>query len=120
LFPEAAKGGQSFLRGTGISAPRQLLARFPRTVLIPKPSPTISFASPAVSIRSKDSEALFLAMRFTGSDADGADHPGHDHDIHATLLHQLGIDHERLSVRHNGLDRRLTDVHGHVIREMLA
>jgi hypothetical protein len=42
------------------------------------------------------------------------------YDIHATLLHLLGIDHEKLTVRHNGIDRRLTDVHGHVIRELLA
>ena len=42
------------------------------------------------------------------------------YDLHATVLHLLGIDHERLSVRHNGIDRRLTDVHGHVIREILA
>ena len=42
------------------------------------------------------------------------------YDIHATILHLLGIDHERLTVRHNGFDRRLTDVHGHVLREMIA
>jgi len=42
------------------------------------------------------------------------------YDLHATILHLLGIDHERLSVRHNGIDRRLTDVHGHVITEILA
>jgi len=42
------------------------------------------------------------------------------YDLHATILHLLGIDHERLSVRHNGIDRRLTDVHGHVIRQVLA
>lgn len=41
------------------------------------------------------------------------------YDIHATILHQLGIDHKRLNVRHNGIDRRLTDVHGHVIPEIL-
>lgn len=41
------------------------------------------------------------------------------YDIHATMMHLLGIDHERLTVRHNGIDRRLTDVHGHVLREML-
>jgi hypothetical protein len=41
------------------------------------------------------------------------------HDIHATVLHLLGIDHEQLTVRNNGVDRRLTDVHGHVIREIL-
>lgn len=37
------------------------------------------------------------------------------HDIHATVLHQLGIDHKRLTLRHNGIDRRLTDVHGRVL-----
>ncbi len=47
-------------------------------------------------------------------------HPTQVHDIHATVLHLLGIDHTRLTVRHDGIDRRLTDVHGHVIREILA
>ena len=42
------------------------------------------------------------------------------HDLHATVLHLLGIDHEKLTFRHNGSDRRLTDVHGHVRRELLA
>jgi hypothetical protein len=42
------------------------------------------------------------------------------YDLHATILHLLGIDHERLTFRNNGSDRRLTDVHGHVIRELLA
>ncbi len=42
------------------------------------------------------------------------------HDIHATILHQLGINHERLTFRHGGRDQRLTDVHGRVMRELLA
>jgi hypothetical protein len=42
------------------------------------------------------------------------------YDLHATLLHLLGLDHERLTFRHNGADRRLTDVHGHVIQEILS
>jgi hypothetical protein len=42
------------------------------------------------------------------------------YDFHATILHLLGLDHERLSVYHNGIERRLTDVHGHVLREVLA
>jgi len=42
------------------------------------------------------------------------------HDFHATILHLLGIDHTRLSFYHNGIQRRLTDVHGHVIQEILA
>jgi hypothetical protein len=42
------------------------------------------------------------------------------YDLHATILHLMGIDHTRLTFRHNGTDRRLTDVHGHVVREVLA
>ncbi len=42
------------------------------------------------------------------------------YDLHATILHLMGIDHERLTVRQNGIDRRLTDVHGHVIHEVLT
>ena len=47
-------------------------------------------------------------------------HPLTIHDIHATLLHQLGLDHEELTFRHGGRDHRLTDVHGHVIKPLLA
>jgi hypothetical protein len=42
------------------------------------------------------------------------------HDMHATILHLLGIDHTKLTVRQNGIDRRLTDVHGRVIGEVIA
>jgi hypothetical protein len=49
-----------------------------------------------------------------------AEHPTSVWDFYATVLHLLGFDHERLTYYHNGLDRRLTDVHGHVIREILA
>ena len=42
------------------------------------------------------------------------------YDLHATILHLLGIDHERLTFYHNGAERRLTDVHGHVITSILA
>lgn len=42
------------------------------------------------------------------------------YDLHATILHLLGIDHQRLTVRQNGIDRRLTDVHGRVLHEILA
>jgi hypothetical protein len=46
--------------------------------------------------------------------------PTEVYDIHATLLHLLGIDHEKLSFYHSGIKRRLTDVHGHVIEPLLA
>jgi Protein of unknown function (DUF1501) len=42
------------------------------------------------------------------------------HDFHATVLHLLGLDHQKLTYYHNGTQRRLTDVHGHLIREILA
>ena len=42
------------------------------------------------------------------------------HDLHATLLHLLGIDHEKLTFRFGGRDIRLTDVHGRVVKELLA
>ena len=42
------------------------------------------------------------------------------HDMHATMLHMLGIDHERSTFRFSGRDMRLTDVHGHVVKELLA
>ena len=42
------------------------------------------------------------------------------YDLHATLLHLMGLDHEKLAYHHNGRDMRLTDVHGNLIREILA
>jgi hypothetical protein len=44
----------------------------------------------------------------------------HMHDMHATILHLLGIDHEKLTFKHAGRDFRLTDVHGHVVRGVLS
>ena len=49
-------------------------------------------------------------------EADGV----HVHDFHATLMHLLGIDHERLTYKYQGRYFRLTDVHGHVVKEVLA
>jgi hypothetical protein len=48
------------------------------------------------------------------------DNPTTVHDVHATVLKLLGIEHTRLTWRHNGIDRRLTDVHGHVIDGILT
>jgi hypothetical protein len=49
-----------------------------------------------------------------------AEHPADVHDFHATILHLLGIDHTRLTFYHNGIQRRLTNVHGHVLTDLLA
>jgi len=48
-----------------------------------------------------------------------AQRPVHIHDLQATILHLLGLDHERLTFRHGGRDYRLTDVHGKVVKEIL-
>ncbi|MEO1524817.1 MAG: DUF1501 domain-containing protein [Planctomycetota bacterium] len=49
-----------------------------------------------------------------------AENPVHVHDLQATILHLLGFDHEKLTHRFQGRDYRLTDVHGHVVKELLA
>jgi uncharacterized protein (DUF1501 family) len=49
-----------------------------------------------------------------------AENKVHVHDLHATILHLLGFDHEKLTFRHAGRDFRLTDVHGHVVKDIIA
>jgi len=49
-----------------------------------------------------------------------ADDPVHMHDLHATILHMFGLDHEKLTYRHAGRDFRLTDVHGKVVTQLFA
>ena len=50
----------------------------------------------------------------------GSQDPVHVHDLQATILHLLGIDHERLTYKHQGRRYRLTDVHGHVVKPLVA
>jgi arylsulfatase A-like enzyme len=45
--------------------------------------------------------------------------PVHVHDLHATMLHLLGIDHTKLTYQYQGRNFRLTDVHGHVVKDVL-
>ncbi|NNC86887.1 MAG: DUF1501 domain-containing protein [Akkermansiaceae bacterium] len=62
-------------------------------------------------------------MRYGATDENGiaaVDNRVHFHDLHATILHQLGLDHEKLTYRYAGRDFRLTDVHGNVLRDILA
>jgi hypothetical protein len=49
-----------------------------------------------------------------------AENPATVHDFWATVLHLLGLNHEKLTWYHNGLNRRLTDVHGHVLHSLLT
>lgn len=64
---------------------------------------------PGVSYGSTDEVGYFAAEKKTQV-----------YDLHATLLHLLGMDHEKLTFYHNGIQRRLTDVHGEVIKELLV
>ena len=60
---------------------------------------------------------------YGGSDEVGyqpGENPVTIYDFHATVLHLLGIDHKRLTFYHNGIQRRLTDVHGHVVKDLLS
>ncbi len=62
-------------------------------------------------------------MAYGASDEFGfaaAENRMHVHDLHATMLHLMGIDHERLTYRYSGRDFRLTDVSGTVAREIIA
>ena len=62
-------------------------------------------------------------LTFGGTDELGfnvVENPVHVHDLQATILHLLGLDHERLTFRSAGRDFRLTDVHGKLIKEILA
>jgi hypothetical protein len=51
---------------------------------------------------------------------DAVEKPVHVHDLHATILHALGLDHEQLTYRFAGRDFRLTDVYGNIVDEILA
>ncbi len=62
-------------------------------------------------------------QRVGATDETGAkavDNPVHHHDLHATLLHLFGLDHQRLTYRYGGRDYSLTDIHGRVVKEVLA
>ena len=48
------------------------------------------------------------------------DKPVHNHDLHATILHLMGLDHTQLTYRYSGRDFRLTDVAGNVIKDIVA
>jgi hypothetical protein len=48
------------------------------------------------------------------------ENPVHVHDLHATLLHQLGVDHTKLTFQYQGRHFRLTDVHGKIVRDILS
>ena len=98
------------------------------TVELPKPG------SNAGKINGRDHNHWGFSMWMAGGGVKGgtvygatdefgfraAENPVHVHDLHATILHLLGFDHERLTFRHAGRDFRLTDVHGSVVKDLIV
>jgi uncharacterized protein (DUF1501 family) len=84
--------------------------------------------------RGRDHNALGFSMWLAGGGVKGGmvygatdefglqavENPMHIHDLHATILHLMGLDHEKLTFRYSGRDFRLTDVHGKVAREIMT
>ena len=92
------------------STMRRVSLEFSDTQISPLGGPQLSDGK-TQSIPNSDLHRLLILDR---------DHPTTVYDVHATILHLLGIDHTKLTVRHNGIDRRLTDVHGRVIQKLIA
>ncbi len=103
---------------------------FGRTPVVELPVPGLN----AGTINGRDHNHYGFSMWLAGGGTKGGhvhgatdefgfkavENPVHVHDLHATVLHLLGLDHERLTYHYSGRDFRLTDVHGHVVRELIA
>ncbi len=106
---------------TGLARPEELEEKpqsriRPRIITQPV---THDSEDPAIWIHPTDtSRRLIIATDELGMHA--VKDPVSHHDLHATILHLLGLDHQRLTFRHNSRDFRLTDVHGRVVHELIA
>ena len=100
-------------------------------------TPTVELANPlsgAGQTKGRDHNHYGFSMWLAGGGVKGGirhgatdefgfravDQSVHVHDLHATILHLMGLDHERLTFPYAGRDFRLTDVHGRVVKELLA
>ena len=102
---------------------------FGRTPMVQAISPT-GFTQDPGRDHHKDGFSLMLAgggikpgLTYGATDDFGfqpSENPVHVHDLHATALHLLGVDHTKLTFKHQGRNFRLTDVHGHVVKDLLA
>ncbi len=102
---------------------------FGRTPMVQAISPT-GFTQDPGRDHHKDGFSLMLAgggikpaLTYGATDDFGfqpSEDPVHVHDLHATALHLLGVDHTKLTFKHQGRNFRLTDVHGHVVKDLLA
>jgi uncharacterized protein (DUF1501 family) len=103
---------------------------FGRTPVVEMPTP----GSNAGKINGRDHNHWGFTMFMAGGGVKGGhvhgatdefgfkavEKPVHIHDLQATILHLLGFDHEKFTFRYAGRDFRLTDVHGHVVKDVLA
>ena len=102
---------------------------FGRTPMVQAISPT-GFTQDPGRDHHKDGFSLILAgggikpgLTYGSTDEFGfqpSENPVHVHDLHATAMHLLGVDHTKLTFKHQGRNFRLTDVHGHVVKDLLA
>lgn len=102
---------------------------FGRTPMVQAISPT-GFTQDPGRDHHKDGFSLILAgggikpgLTYGSTDDFGfqpSENPVHVHDLHATAMHLLGVDHTKLTFKHQGRNFRLTDVHGHVVKDLLA
>ncbi len=75
---------------------------------------TASERAPQMPLGARDVLRSLIAL------LDAVEHRAHVNDLHATILHLMGLDHERLTFKHAGRDFRLTDVHGQVVKAVIA
>ena len=92
----------------------------PRTRQAKAAATTTTPASRMLAGRRRREGRAWPTARPTSSACDAVENQVHVHDLHATILHLLGLDHEKLTYRYAGRDFRLTDVHGKVVKDILA
>ena len=112
-LPGAA--GAADIAGTRAAIDRSLDAQYPHLEAVYKDihiHPELGFQ--------EDRTAAKLAGEMKALGYEVTEGRVHVHDLQATVLHQMGLEHTRLTYRFQGRDFRLTDVHGNVVREILA
>ena len=99
-----------------VSLPNRL-SKAPAESLVPvRTCPPLRELAPQPIVRASNTATRAPCV----ANSRAADKPVHPHDLNATLLHLLGLDHTRLTYRHNGRNQRLTDVAGNVIGKVVA
>ena len=94
---------------------RSLLRGF---AAVPATAPSVH--GPPVSLPKRDCRSTQFEVAVALLGINGVEDKVHIHDLHATMLHCLGMDHKKLTYRHMGRDFRLTDVSGQVVKKMIV